>query len=171
MTEHMHSDTGSALPAGAFQGRESFRDALRQAFKAAATEGWRELLLCDASFIDWPLGEREVAEALQTWALGPGQRLIMLARQYDDVVRQHARFVEWRRQWAHKIDCRVCAWADAQDVPSALWSPAWSLQRMDSLRHGGVCGPEADRRVVLRQLIDGWVGRSSTGFAATTLGL
>lgn len=159
------------LPIGPFAGRERFREALRQAFQAAAARGWRELALCDATFADWPLGERQVVEALQAWALGPGQRLTMLARQYDDVVRQHARFVAWRRQWSHKIECRVCPGADAQDIPSALWTPDWALQRLDVLRHAGVCSAEPEPRVLLHQRIHEWIGRSSTGFPATTLGL
>ncbi|MDO5288178.1 MAG: hypothetical protein Q4F13_00895 [Pseudomonadota bacterium] len=159
------------LPSGSFAGRERFRDAVRQALQAAAVRGWRELVLSDASFADWPLGERQVTESLQAWVLGPGQRLTMLARQYDDVVRQHARFVTWRRQWSHKIECRVCPWADPLDIPSALWAPEWSLQRLDVLRHTGVYGSEPEQRVLLRQRINEWLGRSSTGFAATTLGL
>ena len=162
---------GNGLPSGAFIGRETFRDLVRSALACAAQEGWRELVLCDASFHDWPLGDRACVDALNVWARPGGRQLTMLAHGYDEVVRQHARFVAWRGQWAHRIDCRVCAAADAHDLPSALWSPHWSMQRLDTLRSSGVSGTEPDRRQLLRELIDQWLGRSTAGFPATTLGL
>ena len=64
--------TGAALPLGRFEGRNDFQQIVRDALACAAREGWREIILSDASFDDWPLGERAVAESLQTWSgLGP----------------------------------------------------------------------------------------------------
>ena len=166
----IEATTPDALPSGAFAGRETFRERIRDAFSAAAAHGWRELVICDASFHDWPLGERDVVQALGRWARN-GQQFVMLARHYDDVVRHHALFVEWRRQWSHRIDCRVCASADPLDLPSALWSSAWALQRLDPVRSSGVCGAEPQRRQQVREELDGWLHRSTAGFAATTLGL
>jgi hypothetical protein len=160
-----------ALPSGAFFGRETFRQLVRDALARAAAEGWRELLLCDATFFDWPLGERACVEALTTWMRGGNRRFTMLARRYDEVPRQHARFVEWRRQWSHRIDCRACPSADPQDLPSALWSPGWVFQRLDPVLRSGVAGPEPDRRQLLREPIDHWLGLSTPGFPVTTLGL
>ncbi|MFT3776940.1 MAG: hypothetical protein QM772_01460 [Ottowia sp.] len=171
MTTEATTEPGAGLPEGAFAGRETFRQLVRDALARAAEEGWRELILCDASFHDWPLGERACVEALHAWARGAGRRFTMLARRYDEVPRQHARFVEWRRQWSHRIECRACPSADPQDLPSALWSPGWVLQRLDPLRSGGVSGGEAERRQLLREQIDHWLGRSTPGFPATTLGL
>lgn len=126
--------------------------------------------MCDADFKDWPLGERACVAALNDWA--PRARgLIMLAGQYNDVVREHARFVEWRRVWSHKIDCRECKVTDPQELPSALWSAGWVLQRMDVRLSHGVSGAEVERRVWLREAIDNWLKRSAAGFPATTLGL
>ncbi len=161
----------AALPSGAFMGREAWRERLRAGLLAAATQHWPELLLSDAHFRDWPLGEREVVDALHAWMRAGAQRLTMLATSYDDVPRQHARFVEWRRQWSHRIECRVCREADPQQLPSAIWSPSWMLQRLDSLHHNGLCGDDPARRRLLREQIDGWLGRSSAGFPAYTLGL
>lgn len=161
---------GAALFAGPFMGRESFRALVRDALGEAARAGWRELILADADFNDWPLGERVVIDALTAWVLS-GQRLRLLARRYDAVYRQHPRFVTWRRQWSHKIEARGVPAADALDVPSVLWTPGWALQRTDVLRSGGFCGPEPDRRVMLRELLDEWLLRSSPAFPADTLGL
>ncbi|MDP3309703.1 MAG: hypothetical protein Q8S56_01935, partial [Polaromonas sp.] len=49
---------------GRFAGRSEFAELVRQAFAAAAAQGWREIMLCDATFEDWPLGERVVAQSL-----------------------------------------------------------------------------------------------------------
>lgn len=163
-------EAGAALPAGPFVGRESFRALVRDALAEAARAGWRELILADADFNDWPLGERVVIDALTAWVLS-GQRLTLLARRYDAVYRQHPRFVAWRRQWSHKIEARGVPSADALDVPSVLWAPGWVLQRSDVLRSGGFCGPEPDRRVLLRDWLDDWLSRSSPAFPADTLGL
>ena len=136
-------DAGPGLPTGAFIGRETFRTLVRAALARAAHEGWRELIVCDAGFQDWPLGERAVVESLQQWASG-GRRLTMLAADYAEVQRRHARFVQWRVRWDHIIVCRRAGAVDAQDLPSAIWSPQWVLQRHDPLRCNGVTGVEPD---------------------------
>ena len=165
------ADTGpSALPEGRFSGRESFRDRVRAALASAAAEGWREIILCDATFEDWPLGERAVAESLQAWSSG-GRKCILLARHYDEVPRRHARFVTWRRMWSHIIDARACPSADPLELPCAIWSPGWVLQRHDPVHSTGWCGASPERIVLLREQLNEWLLKSSPSFAATTLGL
>lgn len=158
------------LPSGRFSGRIDFQSRVRAAFHTAARDGWRELILCDADFADWPLGEREVADALNAWA-DTGRRCTVIARRYDEVVRKHARFVTWRQTWSHIVECRVCPSADPLELPSALWSPVWAMQRIEPERSIGVCGPEPERRLVLRETLQEWLGKSTPGFAASTLGL
>ncbi len=155
---------------GRFEGREAFRQLVRDALVRAAEEGWREIILCDADFADWPLGERAVAQSLQDWSAG-GRRCTLLARRYDDAVRRHARFVTWRRTWSHIIEARACASADPLELPSALWSPGWVMQRLDPERCNGIAGSEPERRLLLRENLNEWLQKSSPGFAATTLGL
>ncbi len=162
--------TGAALPQGRFEGRKDFQQLVRDALACAAREGWREIILCDASFEDWPLGERAVAESLQSWSAS-GRRCTLLARKWDDVVRRHARFVTWRRTWSHIIDARACPSADPLDLPSAIWSPGWAMQRLDIDRCNGYCGNEPERRVLLKQSLNEWLQRSSASFAAHTSGL
>lgn len=159
------------LPSGRLQGREEFQQLVRQALAWAATQGCKELVLSDADFWDWPLGERAVIDSLDQWA-HQGHRLTLLARSYDEIVRRHPRFVRWRGIWDHKVNCRRSAQAAASDIPSALWTPSWALQRLDTDRCVVVCGSDAERRVLLKENLDEWVlRRSSPGFAATTLGL
>ncbi|MFL6693334.1 MAG: hypothetical protein ACJ8GO_10270 [Ramlibacter sp.] len=162
--------TADSLPQGRFEGREAFRQMIRDALARAAAEGWRELILSDASFADWPLGERGVAESLQAWSAS-GRRCILLARRYDDVRRLHARFVDWRQTWSHIVEAHGCPSADPLEFPSVIWSPAWTMRRLDVDRCNGVAGREPERRVAVRELIDGWLQKSSPAFAATTLGL
>lgn len=66
------------LPLGRFAGREEFQNLVRSALDCAAREGWPELILSDADFWDWPLGEGAVIEALNAW-VRQGRRLTLLA--------------------------------------------------------------------------------------------
>ncbi|MES2509388.1 MAG: hypothetical protein V4625_05625 [Pseudomonadota bacterium] len=160
----------AALPLGRFSGPTEFAGLIRLAFEAAARQGWREIILSDRSFEDWPLGERAVSQSLQDWSKS-GRKLTMLAKNYDELIRRHARFVTWRRTWAHIIDCRSNTSMSADDFPSAIWSPVWVCQRLDLDRCTGISGDEPARRVLLRERLDECLRRSSAAFPATTLGI
>ncbi len=159
-----------ALTEGRFEGRVAFQQLVRDALACAAQEGWNEIVLSDASFEDWPLGERAVVASLNAWA-SRGRRMTLLARRYDAVQRLHARFVNWRVTWGHLIDCHGCPAADALELPSAIWSPSWVMQRLDPVRSTGHAGREPSRRLVLRESLSEWIGRSTPAFPASTLGL
>ena len=164
------SGPAAQLPAGRFAGREAFQSLIRSALATAAQEGWKQLVLCDASFEDWPLRERALVESLQAWAK-TGRQLTLLAVRYDAVMRDQARFVTWRRTWGHIIEARLCKGVDPLDFPSAVWSPHWVMQRLDLVRCNGVCGSEPERRVALRELLNERLRSSSPGFPASVLGL
>ena len=160
-----------ALPDGRFDGLNAFRQAVREALLCAAQEGWNELILSDADFRDWPLGEPAVIEALQEWA-GSHRRLTMLAFDYEPIRRLHPRFVPWRVRWEHLITCRKAATQDALALPSVLWTPHWMLQRIDLRRCTGVAGVQPERRVQMQQELQEWlVRKSSPGFPSSVLGL
>ena len=158
------------LPSGRFEGPVAFQQAVRDALAAAAQQGWRELVISDASFEDWPLHERVVVDSLQQWSRS-GRKLTMVAARYDAVVRNQPRFVTWRQRWDHIIECRVCRHRDAQDFPSTIWSPVWALRRLDLVRSTGVCSAAADRRMRIREELDELLAISGPGFPSTTLGL
>ncbi len=160
----------TSLPQGRFEGRQAFAQLVRDALAGAAREGWREIILSDPGFADWPLGERAVAQSLQDWSAG-GRRCVLLARRYDEVPRRHARFVTWRQTWSHIIEARACPAADELELPSAIWSPGWVMQRLDPQRCVGVSGREPERRLALREGLDEWLQKSAPAFPATTLGL
>jgi hypothetical protein len=163
----------AALPPlleGRFSGRDTFADLIRLALATAAAQGWREIILSDPDFEDWPLGERAVAQALNDWSRS-GRKFTLLAADYAELGRRHARFVTWRRTWAHLVECRKNAATSADSLPSALWSPGWVLERMDLPRCIGTAGSEVARRVALKERLNEVLLKSSPAFPATTLGL
>ncbi|MDO9434818.1 hypothetical protein [Hydrogenophaga sp.] len=158
------------LPEGPLSGRKLFTDLVRQAFATAAQEGWPRIVLCDTDFGDWPLGEREVVDSLNTWSRR-GRSLHLLAREYGVLRRMHPRFVQWRVTWSHLVEAQSCASASADGLPSVLWSPAWTLQRLDTRRSTLVASRSAERRVALQEQLQQWWHKSSPAFPASTLGL
>jgi hypothetical protein len=166
-------ESGAVPPAlleGRFSGRTEFAELIRQALAAAAAQGWREIILCDPDFEDWPLGERVVAQALNDWSRG-GRKLTMVAINYDAMIRRHARFVTWRRTWSHIVDCRRSAATPVDSMPSALWSPGWMFERLDPQRSTGVAGSDMARRIALKERMNERFLGSSPAFPATVLGL
>ena len=69
---------GKRLPQGRFNGRSNFQQLVRDALATAANEGWPQIILSDANFADWPLGESAVEQSLQAWAR-KGRRMTLLA--------------------------------------------------------------------------------------------
>ncbi len=139
----MDTETSStppqALPEGRFTGRTDFTEMIRQAFAVAAQQGWREIIVCDPDFEDWPLGERAVAQALNDWSK-TGRTFTMLAGNYDEVLRRHARFVTWRRTWAHIVECRAIPSPRPVTCPAPCWAPGWVFERLDLQRCTGMAG-------------------------------
>jgi hypothetical protein len=172
MSDEEAKDQGPAivLPSKRFEGREEFRQLVRDALACAARDGWRELILSDATFEDWPLGERAVMDSLQAWSR-TGRKMTLLACRYEVVLRQHPRFVQWRGKWSHIISAHAVSSADPLALPSALWSGQWVLERRDLERSSGYCGSEPERRVLLRENLNEWLQQSSSSFPSTTLGL
>ena len=161
------------LPSGPFDGRQAFLAMLHSALAHAARENWREIIFSDASFADWPLGERSSVEALQAWAAA-GRTFQLIAHDFEVFAREHARFVHWRRRWDHIMVCSLCSLCSgsgAPPLPSAIWTPGWCMQRIDPERCRGVSGTAPESRVALRQVLEECLRHSRPGFAASTLGL
>ncbi|MDM0036175.1 hypothetical protein QTI33_28840 [Variovorax sp. J22P271] len=161
---------GVDLPEGAFDGRRAFHDHLHAALGAAARQNWREIVLSDPDFSDWPLGERKTVEALQAWSAA-GRSMVLLAQRFDVFAREHARFVHWRRMWSHIVDARACQGAGLPPVPSAIWAPGWFLHRIDLEHPRGTCGRAPEGRRAVRERIDECLRHARPTFAASTLGL
>jgi hypothetical protein len=151
--------------------RSEFHEALRGAFSLAASVGARDLWLCDEDFADWPLGERAVVDELNQWAQSR-RRLTVLAHSFDEVARRHGRWTEWRRQWAHVVECRTNGEIEAAQMPTiCLVSDIFSVRLSDPVRHRGMASHEAADALACREAIDAVSQRSIETFPATTLGL
>lgn len=159
-----------SLPTGRLQGRLVFHDTVRHAFEVAAAQGWKHITLSDADFADWPLGERAVVDALNRWARR-GRVMKLLARNYEQLRLLHPRFVQWRTTWSHLIEAHACHGAAGAELPSAIGSPVWTLERLDPLRNTLVASTDAERRVALQERLNECWLRSTPSFPASQLGL
>ena len=164
------TDTDEALPSGRFGGRLAFEKLVLNAFQQAVIEGWSEITLSDANFLDWPLNQRAVIESLSAWAVA-GRKLTILANRYDALQRHHPRFVTWRRTWDHLVEARACDEPVRGDVPSAIWTSSWCLRRIDPVHHTGVCGADRAMNIHLRDMLTERLRTSAPGFPASVLGL
>jgi hypothetical protein len=160
----------SPLPTGRFESRELFADLVRQALACAAQEGWPLVVLSDPDFADWPLGERVVVDALQRWA-ARGRHLRFLTRDFSVLRQQHPRLVQWRTNWSHLIEAHACPGASGSELPSAIWSATWTMERLDLQRGTVVASVDAKRRTALKERLDSTWHKGTPSFAATTLGL
>ena len=161
----------TAATHGLITSRGEFHAALREAFEAAASAGCRELCLCDANFADWPLGERSVVEQLGRWAASQ-RRLTVIAGSFDEVVRRHPRWVEWRRHWSHAVQCRTSVESDTGPMPTLLIaSGLFSVRLSDAALHRGRWSRETADLVHCREIFDAVLQHSTETFPVTTTGL
>jgi hypothetical protein len=151
--------------------RSGFHAAIREAFAALAASACSELVICDSDFADWPLGEISVIDSLTQW-VRPSRKLTVYAQSFDDVQRRHPRWVTWRRQFAHAVECRVVEPLEQGRMPSLFTARGGLTIRMfDNVRYRGTLSADARDAVLAREQIDAISQRSAEGFPATTLGL
>jgi hypothetical protein len=153
------------------QSRSDFQNAVRGAFAEAALVGCREIWLIDDDFADWPLSERAVIDDLTHW-VASHRSFTVVARSFDEIARQHTRWVTWRRQFSHVVHCRTNNDLEAGQMPSILLAPGLlSVRLHDRVGYRGVASREAADAVQWREAIDAVLQRSEEAFPATTLGL
>lgn len=151
--------------------RGEFHQALHDAMDEVATQGGRELFLCDEDFADWPLGEPAFIERLTRWAL-PHRRLVLLARTFDTVPARHPRFVTWRRQWSHVIEAKALADAEPDEMPTLLLAPGVvSVRLFDRVHTRGSLSHDVADAIRYRELVEAISQRAVDAFPATNLGL
>jgi hypothetical protein len=158
------------LPEGRLQGRLAFADLVRQALACAAREGWSHIVLSDPDFADWPLGERSVVDSLNAWS-GRGRRIQFLARDFGRLREQHPRLVQWRVTWSHIVEAHACRSLAGGEIPSAIWSSQWMMERLDIDHCVMVASRSAERRAALQERLQAGWQQGTPSFAATTLGL
>ncbi len=151
--------------------RSDFYEAVREAFAQASVAGSREIFISDIDFADWPLGEQAVVENLKQWAYAH-RKFTVLALHYDEVSRRHPRWVAWRRQWAHVVECRAFTEAEAGQFPSMLIVPGLvTLRLIDPVHYRAIVSSETVDLVHSRELLDACLQRSEASFPSTIAGL
>ncbi len=151
--------------------RAEFLDAVRNAFTLAEQGGAGEIVLVDPNFADWPLNERTVIDSLARW-IGSRRVLIVLAHSFDELARRQLRFVEWRRQWAHVVQCRNDPELEAEQIPTLLLVPETTCIRvLDRVRYRGTVSNRPVDLTECRETVDALLQRSVEAFPVTTLGL
>ena len=154
-----------------FESRTDFQNAVRGALAEAALVGCREIWMVDDDFSDWPLGERAVVDDLTHWA-AMHRSLTIVARSFDEIARRQARWVAWRRQFSHVVQCRTNNDLEAGQMPSLLLIPGLlSVRLHDRVHYRGVASRDVGDAVQWRELVDAVLQRSEEAFPATTLGL
>ena len=156
--------------AALIDGRSEFTAALRHALSQAARTRARELCFVDTDFEAWPLEDPVVLNALTTWARLPKRRLLVIACRFDALPRRCPRFTEWRRTWAHAIECRATE-VEPSQVPTLLLAGPHSLHLADRLQWRGHWLADDSELGAWREVVDVLMQRSDADFPANTLGL
>jgi len=167
MTSHAPERPASAA---LIDGRSAFTAALQRALSQAARERARELCFVDPDFGAWPLEDPALLAALTAWARLPKRRLLMIACQFDDLPRRCPRFYDWRRTWAHVIECRATE-VESSQVPTLLLAGAHSLLLADRLQWRGHWLADDSEISAWREVVDVLMQRSESDFPANKLGL
>lgn len=154
-------------------GPEEFAAAWVQFLDAAPAQWW----MCAERFDDWPFEHAAVSQALLAWSRRHTQgEARLFARDFGAVERSGARFMEWRRLFAHQVQAR--RWPqrlpDAEGLPRGLWQPRAALQLSAAARPGllqaRVVNEVRTIAVALEELGDAW-GQGHAALPAHTLGL
>ncbi|MEO7152559.1 MAG: hypothetical protein ABIX46_12740 [Burkholderiaceae bacterium] len=154
-----------------FASRNDFIAAVRAALADVAQHGGRELWMLDLDFADWPLNEPAVIEHLRLWAR-PHRKLTLIAHDFDTVARRHPRWVDFRRTWAHVVECRTNTEVEAGRMPSLLLAPGrLVLRRFDPLRYRGSVSHDAASQLQTREVVEAVLQRSTLAFPPSVLGV
>jgi hypothetical protein len=152
--------------------RAGFEAALHWGFAQAIEADARRIVAVDRDFADWPLGDPALLDRLTAWVRLPQRQLVLLGSDWDEVPRRHARFMPWRRTWAHAI----VAWQRPDDLdvelPTLLLDDGPLLVRLfDRERWRGRAELDARQARLVRDEIDAVLQRSTPALPATQLGL
>jgi len=151
--------------------RAEFIEAVRKALSVAEQGGAREIVFVDRDFSDWPLNEPTVIDSLSRW-IDSSRLLVVVAHSFDELARRQLRFVEWRRQWAHVVQCRNDPDLEAEQIPTLLLVPGHTCVRvLDRVRYRGTVSNRPVDLTESREAVDALLQRSVEAFPVTTLGL
>jgi len=167
---------GEPLKLGLFEGRQACAQALRDTLVAACASEAREIFCVDSGFVDWPLSDRLLIEALTTW-VRRGRVLHLLGRELEPLRLRHPRFVQWRTTYDHCVDAREhdVEGSDPRAPHAAICveggNMPFSLRVLDRELQRGVVSADVADIVRVREWFDVLAQRSSPAFPASVLGL
>jgi len=152
--------------------RADFAAALAWCVERASAGHAHRLVFCDPDFLDWPLDDPALLDALGAWLRLPQRRLVLLAGSFDELQRRRPRFVAWRRTYAHAVEPLSPADDLAPELPTlVLDDGALCLHLIDKRLWRGRITLESPRARVWNDRIDAILQRSEPAFPATSLGL
>ena len=151
--------------------RADFHAAIMATLREAAEAEVAQIWCCDRDFALWPIGERAFVDLLAEW-VGPRRQLTLIAGGFEGLALQAPRFIAWRREWAHAVECLIAHPDDAPRLPSLLMLPKRvQLRLSDAERYRGRISRDAVDLSAGAELIDAVVQRVVGNFGPTTLGL
>jgi hypothetical protein len=157
---------------GSIDSWRDFGDRVSAALAVAAVQGG-SLMLVDADFAAWPLGQRSVVEAFQQWALGAGGgRCQLLAADFATLPVKHPRWAAWRPRWAHRVVCHQAP----PELASSLWPTlivegCVGLRLLESRVGRGVWSRDVPTLRAWQREVDVILQRSDEALPPTVLGL
>lgn len=166
----------AGMTPGAFSGRHEARAAMLEVLLGALAGEARLLQVWDVEPAQWPWSDAALLEVLARWAR-PGRRLQLLAPQYDELTRQHPRFVRWRRDYAHCVQARAVEEGfSLQGVPQALLlarlpESCLTLRVFERRLWRGELSHESGEYRRGQEWFDAAAQHAGDSFAPTTLGL
>jgi hypothetical protein len=143
---------------------------------AACASQARRILMLDPNMLDWPLSDPEVLDAIAHWGRAGG-RLELLAPDFTQAARYHARFHQWRMKWDHLL--RIGSFDEGEAGPGWPTSmlivvggeAAGVLRVLDFEAWRAVLSRQAtDRQAALEQF-DAIAQRSGPSWPLSTVGL
>ncbi len=165
-------DAVDDAPHGRIGSWRDFADRVSAAMAVAAA-GCGSVTLIDTDFAKWPLGQRNVVEAFQQWALASrGHTCTLVAGDFSAFALTHPRWVTWRMRWGHRVGCHEVPpeWMSKLQ-PTLILQDSLGLRLIESRHGAGIwTRDKADLRV-WQQEIDVILQRSHEAMPPTTLGL
>lgn len=152
--------------------RAGFTAALRWAFERSMARQARRIVCTDPSFNDWPLDDAALLARLTAWLRMPQRKLVLLAPQFDDLARRHARFIAWRVDWVHAVEAWSPPEEDRVEMPTLLVDDdSTSLELIDAVHWKGRVDLDSRNARLLRERVDALLQRSEPALPVNRLGL
>jgi hypothetical protein len=159
-------------PVPRIDSRAGFTAALLWAFERSIERRARRIVCVDPSFNDWPLDDAALLTRLTAWLRTPRRKLVLLAPQFDDLPRRHARFAAWRVDWVHAIEAWSPPEQDRIEMPTVLVDDdSTSVELIDSVHWRGHVDIDSRTARLWRERIDALLQRSEPAFPVNRLGL